>query len=60
VATIKARETSSPSSVHTRNGRFDMSSLVASAATKLVPNLVACFLNSSIISGPCTPSGKPG
>ena len=45
------------SSIHTLNGRPEKSTLVARPKRISAPMRDACFSNSTIISGPCTPSG---
>ena len=60
VATMTVLARISESSVQIPNGRPPKSTRVASPATNSAPNRAACFLNSSIISGPWIPSGNPG
>ena len=60
VATITARARSSRSSVQTPKGRAEKSTRVTSPDTNAAPKRAACLRNSSINSGPWTPSGKPG
>ena len=61
VATITARASChAPSLVFTRCGGPEKSTSTTLSMTKRVPKRSACFLNSSIISGPLMPSGNPG
>ena len=50
----------SSSLAHTENGRLERSTLSTVLNMHSAPNRWACFLNSSIISGPMIPSGNPG
>jgi len=52
--------TSSPPDVFSVNGRLEKSQETMSCPTTRVPKRSACFWNMPIISGPVTPSGKPG
>jgi hypothetical protein len=60
VATTTASASKRCVSVSTANGRSEKSIEVASSKITRVPKRSACFWNSSISSGPATPSGKPG
>ena len=53
--TVSARYSSSPT--HTRNGRSEKSTFVASSVMNSAPKRSACLRNSCIISGPSTPPG---
>ena len=53
-------ESVEPSASESRNGRRARSASVTSAARKRVPKRSAWRRNRSTISGPMTPSGKPG
>ena len=60
VDTMTELPTCSSLSTHTRNGRSEKSTRDTSAVMNRVPNRSACARNIIIMSGPCTPSGKPG
>ena len=57
VETITASARTSSSSDHIVNGRFENSTRVMFFDSTRVPNRTACFLKSSIIVEPVTPSG---
>jgi len=60
VETMTAVPWCSSSPTHTRNGRAEKSTRLTSAVMKRVPKRSAWRRKSCIISGPSTPSGKPG
>ena len=60
VAMINASADNSSFPTLTSNGRRDKSTDVTSPNNVPVPKRSACFLNSSMSSGPKIPLGKPG
>ena len=60
VAMMTVWPSHAPSPARTTNGRREKSTAVTSSAIISVPNRSACFLNTSMRSGPIKPSTNPG